>query len=118
MSSRSQLRIPLPIPPDNYVSPATPQVSFCVSAQSGALLQDYLEQAGVCCEQARQAATMRRMRAACGLFGTAIALYRHILQTGAARIDEPMRQQIEENLRQVEQEVALYQMLCVTTRAC
>jgi hypothetical protein len=77
-----------------------------------------LEQAGVCCEQARQAASMRRMRAACGLFGTAIALYRHMLQTNAAVMDDAMRQLIEENLQHVEQEVALYQMLCGTTRAC
>lgn len=37
-----------------------------------------LEQAEVCCEQAREAARLKRFRSALGLFATASALCRHV----------------------------------------
>jgi len=37
-----------------------------------------LEQADVCCEQAREAARLKRFRSALGLFATASALCRHV----------------------------------------
>ena len=109
MSSASQLHPFLSPVAEHLVTTLQPVV--CISAHGGALVQDYCEQATVCCEQARQAATMRRLRAACGLFATAIALYRYVLQSGSALLEERTRQQIENGLRQVEQEMAIYEAL-------
>ncbi|RYX81470.1 hypothetical protein EON83_24055 [bacterium] len=45
-------------------------------------LMIYLEQAEVCREQAREAARLKRFRAALGLFSTASALCRHVALHG------------------------------------
>ncbi len=62
-----------------------------------------IEEAEICCEQARLAARARRFRAARGLFSTATALYqRALLQDGVCY------ESIVRRLKQIELEVATY----------
>ncbi|MBV9468206.1 MAG: hypothetical protein JO316_03010 [Abitibacteriaceae bacterium] len=59
-----------------------------------------LEQAELCCEQARQAARARRFKAACGLFTTASDLYRRALN-----LDSASYPAVENRLRAIEVEI-------------
>ena len=54
------------------------------SSKSGATFHDYVEQAGICCERARDARDSGRMEAARGLYSTAISLCQHALGMCAA----------------------------------
>ena len=64
-----------------------------------------LEQAEICREQARDAARLRRFKAAFGLFSTAAALCRHALASGADA------DQATACLRSIDSEMAAYSEL-------
>lgn len=65
-----------------------------------------LEQADICCEQARAAASLKRFTAARGLFNTAVALcQRAVALNGVARADA------EGRLRQLHSEMSAYSEL-------
>lgn len=71
-----------------------------------ATFQGRLQQAEVCCEQARLAGRQRRFRAACGLFATAAALYQRALtQDGVSPTFLPASLQVR--LNEIEREIAL-----------
>ena len=69
--------------------------------------RDLIEQADVCCREARLAARMKRLRAACGLFETALSLLRRAAQFGGAIKNEAI-----ERLSQITTEAAIYAELC------
>ena len=69
--------------------------------------RDLIEQADVCCREARLAARMKRLRAACGLFETALSLLRHAVQLGGA-----IKNEATERLSQISTEAAIYAELC------
>jgi len=71
-----------------------------------------LMQAGICCEEARHAAGRRRYRAACGLFSTAIMLYKRLLCENSSVRDPELRREIEEQMRHITSERALHSNLC------
>jgi hypothetical protein len=66
----------------------------------------FLEQAEVCCEQARDAARIKRFRAAIGLFLTAANLCRHA--RNAAIADHDVLDLANERLEQIDIEMATY----------
>ena len=82
------------------VSKKDPRSAECASDK------DRLEQAGICCEQAREAASRKRFTAACGLFSTAIALYQQ-----AIAMDGESHTEAEQHLSQLRSEVAAYSEL-------
>ncbi|RYG59331.1 hypothetical protein EON80_25840 [bacterium] len=65
-----------------------------------------LLQAEICREQARDAARMKRFRAAFGLFSTAANLCRHV--ASVAENDENTRFVAAERLQQIDIEMAMY----------
>ena len=65
----------------------------------------FLEQAEVCLEQARDAANLKRFRAALGLFATTATLCRH---AGTLEPDAVAISLIQEQLQQIEIEAASY----------
>jgi hypothetical protein len=65
-----------------------------------------LLQAEICREQARDAARLKRFRAAFGLFSTAAALCRHV--ASVAENDENTRLIAAERLQQIDIEMATY----------
>ena len=71
-----------------------------------------LTQAGICCEEARHAAGRRRYRAACGLFSTAIMLYKRLLCENSSLRDPELRQQIEEQIKHIVNERDVHSNLC------
>jgi hypothetical protein len=73
----------------------------------GMTLQDFLDEAELCCEHARVAGRQRRFKAACGLFATAKALYSNAL-ANADRQGSQGSSTIEERLRHVELEMSAY----------
>lgn len=66
-------------------------------------LQDYLEEAEICCEHARRAGRQHRFGAARGLFETATGLYRRAIAT--APTPQP---RLNEQLRGIEAEMSAY----------
>jgi hypothetical protein len=70
-----------------------------------------LAQASTCCEEARQAAICRRLPSACGLFSTAIMLYKRLLRNETLVRDAGLRYQIEEQIHHVENEQQIYAAL-------
>lgn len=70
------------------------------------LFVSFLEQAEVCREQARDAARLKRFRAALGLFSTAAALCKHACAMEAC--DECTRALANERLAQIDIEAAAY----------
>lgn len=77
------------------------------NAEAASASHDLLEQAEVCCREARVAARMKRLRAACGLFQTAQSLLKRAIETGGAA-----RQEAAERLAQIGNEAAVYAELC------
>lgn len=71
-----------------------------------------LLQAEICREQARDAARLKRFRAAFGLFSTAATLCRHVFSTKDA--DETTRALATERLQQIDIEMATYAELART----
>ncbi len=67
----------------------------------------FLEQADVCCEQAREAARLKRFRSALGLFATASALCRHVECNG----DEAQIVLAKQRLLELSHESATYSEL-------
>lgn len=65
-----------------------------------------LLQAEICREQARDAARLKRFRAAFGLFSTAAALCRHV--ASVVENDEGTRRLAAEQLHQIDLEMATY----------
>lgn len=65
-----------------------------------------LEQAEICREQARDAARLKRFRAAFGLFSTAAALCRHAFSIQEA--DESIKNLANDRLQQIDVEMATY----------
>lgn len=65
-----------------------------------------LEQADICCEQARAAASLKRFTAARGLFNTAVALCQR-----AVALDGVARAEAEGRLRQLHSEMSVYSEL-------
>ncbi len=65
----------------------------------------FIEQAEVCREQARDAASLKRFHAALGLFATAATLCRHAVTLEA---DTSASLLIQDQLRQIEVEAASY----------
>ncbi|HEY0074366.1 MAG TPA: hypothetical protein VGB77_09710 [Abditibacteriaceae bacterium] len=76
-----------------------------------------LTQAGICCEEARHAAGRRRYRAACGLFSTAIVLYKMLLREGGTVHDPELRRQIEEQIQHITSEREVHSNLCSQWRS-
>lgn len=72
--------------------------------------RELIEQADVCCREARLAARMKRLRAACGLFETALSLLRRAVQFGGA-----IKNEASERLIQITTEAAIYAELCRDT---
>lgn len=68
--------------------------------------QSCLQQADICREQARDAARLKRFRAAFGLFSTASTLCKHVFAGQEA--DEPTKLLAIEYLRQIDIEMATY----------
>ncbi len=68
--------------------------------------QSCLQQAEICREQARDAARLKRFRAAFGLFTTAATLCRHVF--AGKETDEPTKLIANECLRQIDIEMATY----------
>jgi len=81
-----------------------PQPVPAVPLAEGAPLSLFLEQADVCCEQAREAARLKRFRSALGLFATASALCRHVECNG----DETQIALAKQRLRELSHESATY----------
>ena len=71
-----------------------------------------LLQAEICREQARDAARLKRFRAAFGLFATAATLCRHVFSTKEA--DASARALATERLHQIDIEMATYAELART----
>ena len=71
-----------------------------------ATYKEFLEQAEVCREQAHDAVRMKRFKAACGLFSTAIALCNRAVAMGGEACTEA-----KETLRQMQMEMATYSEL-------
>jgi hypothetical protein len=71
-----------------------------------------LTQASICCEEARHAAGRRRYRAACGLFSTAIMLYKRLLRENSSLHDPELRQQIAEQIQHITNERDVHSNLC------
>lgn len=69
------------------------------------LCVSFLEQAEVCREQARDAARLKRFRAALGLFRTALNLCRHAEKTGES---DDTRLLAAERITQIDVEFAAY----------
>ena len=69
--------------------------------------RDLVEQAEVCCREARMAARMKRLRAACGLFETAQSLLKRAVALGGNA-----RAEASEKLSQIATESAIYAELC------
>lgn len=67
-------------------------------------LSRLLEEAEVCCEQAREAGRLKRFRSALGLFATANALCRHVASNG----DEAQIALAKERLQGLAHESAIY----------
>jgi hypothetical protein len=65
--------------------------------------QDCLEQADICCEQARAAARLKRFKAAYGLFATAQALYQRAMTLGGDACTDA-----KERLHHITVEMAAY----------
>ena len=74
--------------------------SHCEKAASS-----FLEQAEVCREQARDAASLKRFQAALGLFATAATLCRHAV---SIETDTSATLLIQDQLQQIEIEAATY----------
>ena len=79
----------------------TPEVS-----QEMMTLQDYLEEAEICCEHARRAGRQHRFGAARGLFETATGLYRRAI--AATPTPQPT---LIKQLRGIEAEMSAYSEL-------
>ncbi len=71
-----------------------------------------LQQAEICCEQARDAARLKRFRAAFGLFTTASTLCRHVY--ACKETDEATKLLATECLHQIDIEMATYAELART----
>ena len=67
---------------------------------------ELIDEAELCCEQARAAGRHRRYRAACGLFNTAISLYRH-----ATTVEGVSYRAVETRINAVEIELSAYKEL-------
>lgn len=84
-----------------------PKRSVVTSKQSSsyetATCRDYLEQADICCEQARSAALKKRFVAALGLFRTAQSLYSRAVALGGDACNEA-----RERLQNLSGEIAAY----------
>ena len=65
--------------------------------------KEFLEQAEVCREQAHNAARLKRYKAACGLFSTAIALCHRAIELGGEACTEA-----KDALHQMQMEMATY----------
>jgi hypothetical protein len=65
--------------------------------------QECLEQADICCEQARAAARLKRFKAAYGLFSTAQALYQRAMTLGGDACTDA-----KERLHHITVEMAAY----------
>ena len=76
-----------------------------------------LMQANICCEEARYAAVRHRLQAACGLFLTAIALYKMLLQDENLVLDAKLRLRIEEQLHHIENEMQIHAELRLRWRS-
>ena len=72
--------------------------------------RELIEQADVWCREARLAARMKRLRAACGLFETAMSLLRRAVQLGGA-----IKNEATVLLAQITTEAAIYAELCRDT---
>ena len=94
--------------PRKNTAPKTAALSRPYSEEDWMLLR----QASICCEEARHAAGRRRYRAACGLFTTAIMLYKRLLCENSSVRDPELRQQIEEQVQHIANERALHSNLC------
>jgi len=86
-----------PALPASRLVPAVPMADI-------APLALFLEQADVCCEQAREAARLKRFRSALGLFATASALCRHVECNG----DEAQVVLAKQRLSELSHESATY----------
>jgi hypothetical protein len=64
---------------------------------------EYMQQAEICCEQARAAAQLKRLKAACGLFATAQALLTRAVSLGGDACSEA-----RERLNSISAEMATY----------
>jgi hypothetical protein len=69
--------------------------------------QSCLRQAEICCEQARAAARLKRLKAACGLFATAQALLKRAISAGGEACGEA-REEARERLNSISAEMATY----------
>lgn len=65
--------------------------------------RDYMQQAEICCEQARAAARLKRLKAACGLFATAQSLLTRAVSLGGDACSEA-----RERLNSISAEMATY----------
>jgi hypothetical protein len=74
-----------------------------IQSYENATCRDYLEQADICCEQARAAALKKRFVAALGLFRTAQSLYNRSLAMGGEACSDA-----RERLQNLSGEIACY----------
>ena len=72
-----------------------------------ATYKEFLEQAEVCREQAHDAVRLKRFKAACGLFTTAIALCNRAVTLGGEACTDA-----RDSLSQMQMELATYSELC------
>jgi type II secretory pathway component PulM len=70
-----------------------------------------LQQAEICCEQARLAVRQKRLLAGCGLLSTAIALYQHVLRNEGTEMSEKFKTEVQEQIAHLQQEMTLCQEL-------
>lgn len=70
-----------------------------------------LEQAEICCEQAREATRCRRFEAARGLFATAVALYRRALDATGVNDGGDSNQQLQQQIQRISSEMAAHSLL-------
>jgi lipopolysaccharide biosynthesis regulator YciM len=75
------------------------------------LIKLYLEQAEICCEQAREATRRRRFDAARGLFATAVALCRRALAATGVNGDIKSNQQLQQQVERISSEMAAHSLL-------
>ena len=71
----------------------------------------YLEQAEICCEQARQATRFRRFEAARGLFATAVALCGRALAATGVNGSSASNQQLQQQVERISSEMAAHTLL-------
>lgn len=87
-------RSPVPSKPSSKPSSSSYETATC---------RDFIEQADICCEQARSAALKKRFTAALGLFRTAQSLYNRAIAIGGEACAEA-----RERLQNLSVEIASY----------